>query len=46
MYNILVGIPEGKRTLGKPRRRLEEKFKMYLREICLGMCKLDASGSE
>jgi hypothetical protein len=32
-YRILVGKPEGKRPLGRPRRRLEEKIKMDLREI-------------
>jgi hypothetical protein len=32
-YNILVGRPEGKRPLGRPRRRWEDNIKMYLREI-------------
>jgi hypothetical protein len=32
-YWILVGKPEGKRPLGKPRRRLEDNIKMDLREI-------------
>jgi hypothetical protein len=27
-YRILVGKPEGKRPLGKPRRRLEDNIKM------------------
>jgi hypothetical protein len=35
-YNILVGKPEGKRPLGKPRRRWEDNIKMYLREIEFG----------
>jgi hypothetical protein len=30
---ILVGNPEGKRPLGKPRRRLVDNVKMDLREI-------------
>jgi hypothetical protein len=32
-YRILVGKPEGKRPLGRPRRRWEATIKMYLREI-------------
>jgi hypothetical protein len=30
---ILVGKPEGKRPLGRPRRRWVDKIKMELREI-------------
>jgi hypothetical protein len=29
----LVGLPEGKRLLGRPRHRLEDKIKIDLREI-------------
>jgi hypothetical protein len=32
-YRILVGKPEGKRTLGRPRRRWVDNIKMDLREI-------------
>jgi hypothetical protein len=32
-YNILVGRPEGKRPLGRPRRKWEDNIKMDLREI-------------
>jgi hypothetical protein len=32
-YRILVGMPEGKRPLGRPRRRWVNNFKMDLREI-------------
>jgi hypothetical protein len=32
-YNILVGGPEGRRPLGRPRRRWEDNIKMDLREI-------------
>jgi hypothetical protein len=32
-YRILVGKPEGRRPLGRPRRRLVNKIKMELREI-------------
>jgi hypothetical protein len=32
-YRILVGKPEGKRPLGRPRRLWVDNFKMDLREI-------------
>jgi hypothetical protein len=32
VYRILVGKPEGKRPLGKPRRRREDNIKMDLGE--------------
>jgi hypothetical protein len=32
-YRILVGKPEGKRPLGRPRRRLVDNIKMDRREI-------------
>jgi hypothetical protein len=32
-YRILVGKPEGKRPLGRPRRRWVDNIKMHLREI-------------
>jgi hypothetical protein len=35
-YNILVGRPEGRRPLGRPRRRWEDYIKMDLREIGSG----------
>jgi hypothetical protein len=35
-YLILVGKPEGKRPLGKPRSRWVHNFKMDLREIGWG----------
>jgi hypothetical protein len=35
-YNILAGRPEGKRPLGRPRRRWEDNIKMDLREIGFG----------
>jgi hypothetical protein len=34
-YRILVGKPDGKRPLGRPRRRWVDNIKMYLREIGL-----------
>jgi hypothetical protein len=35
-YNILVGKPEGRRPLGRPRHRWEDNIKMDLREIGFG----------
>jgi hypothetical protein len=35
-YNILVGRPEGRRPLGRPRRRWEDNIKMDHREIGFG----------
>jgi hypothetical protein len=35
-YNILVGRPEVRRPLGRPRRRWEDNIKMDLREIGSG----------
>jgi hypothetical protein len=32
-YRILVGNPEGNRTLGRPRRRWVDNIKMDLREM-------------
>ena len=32
-YRVLVGKPEGKRLLGRPRRRWEDNIKIYLREV-------------
>jgi len=38
VYRVLVGKPEGKRPLGRPRRRWEDNFKMDLQEVgCGGM---------
>jgi hypothetical protein len=36
VYKVLVGKPEGKRPLGRPRRRWEDGVRMDLREIVLG----------
>jgi hypothetical protein len=35
-YNILVGRPEGRRPLRRPRHRWEDNIKMDLREIGFG----------
>jgi hypothetical protein len=42
-YRILLGKPEGKRPLGRPRRRWVDDIKMDLREV--GWYELDRSGS-
>jgi hypothetical protein len=36
VYRALVGRPEGKRPLGRPRRRWEDNIKMGLRERGIG----------
>jgi hypothetical protein len=33
VYRVLVGRPQGKRPLGRPRRRWEDNIKMIVREI-------------
>jgi hypothetical protein len=46
VYKVLVGKPEGKRPLGRPRHRWEDGIRVDLREIGLGGgCGLDSSGS-
>jgi hypothetical protein len=38
MYRVLVGKPEGKRPLGRPRYRWEDNIKVDLQEVgCGGM---------
>ena len=38
VYGVLVGKPEGKRPLGRPRRRWEDSIKIDLQELgCGGM---------
>jgi hypothetical protein len=38
VYRVLVGKPEGKRPLGRPRRRWENNIKTVLQEVgCRGM---------
>jgi hypothetical protein len=45
-YRALVGKPEGRRPLERPRRRLEYTIKMDLREVGWGGGRrLDRSGS-
>jgi hypothetical protein len=44
VYKILVGKPEGKRPLGRPRRRWEDGIRMNLGEIGWE-CGVDPVGS-
>jgi hypothetical protein len=37
MYRVLVGKPEGKRPLGRPRCRWEDNIRMDLQEVGWGM---------
>ena len=36
VHRVLVGKPEGKRPLGRPRRRWEDNIKMDLQEMGVG----------
>ena len=36
VHSVLVGKPEGKRPLGRPRRRWEDNIKMDLQEVGRG----------
>ena len=36
VYRVLVGKPEGKRPLGRPRRRREDNIKLDLQEVGCG----------
>ena len=36
IYRVLVGKPEGKRPLGRPRRRWEDNIKMGLQNVGSG----------
>jgi hypothetical protein len=46
VYKVLVGKSERKRPLGRPSRRWEDGIRMDLKEIGLGVCGLDSTGSE
>ena len=37
VYRVLVGKPEGKRPLGRPRRRWEDNIKMDLQDVGGGL---------
>jgi hypothetical protein len=38
VYREFVGKPEGKRPLGRPRRRWENNIKMEIQEVGCGTC--------
>jgi hypothetical protein len=44
VYRVLVGQPEGKRPLGRPRHIWEDNIKMDLQEVGWGRHGLDWSG--
>jgi len=44
VYRDLVGKPEGKRPLGRHRRRWENNIKTDLQEVRCGGCGLDRAG--
>ena len=45
MYRVLVGKLEGKRPLGRPRRRWEGNIRMDLHEVGCGGYGMDQAGS-
>jgi len=45
MYRVLVGKPEGRRLVGRPRHRWEDNIKMDLQEVGCGGYGLDRAGS-
>jgi hypothetical protein len=45
VHRVLVGKPEGKRALGRPRRRWEDNIKVDLQEVRGGSWGLDGVGS-
>jgi hypothetical protein len=45
VHRVLVGKPERKRPLGRPRRRWEDNIKMDLQEVGGGSWGLDGVGS-
>jgi hypothetical protein len=45
VYRVLVGKPEIKRRLGRPRRRWEDGIRMNLTEICWEEDRVNPVGS-
>jgi len=45
VHRMLVGKPEGKRPLGRPRRRWEDNIKMDLQKVGGRSWRLDGVGS-
>jgi hypothetical protein len=46
IYTVMVGKPEDKRPLERPRRGWEDNIKMDLQEVGCGGTVLDRAGSE
>jgi len=44
-YRVLVGKPEGKKPLGRPRRRWEDNIKIDLQEVGCGCMDWYRAGS-
>jgi hypothetical protein len=44
LYTVFVGNPEGKRPLGRPKHRWDDRIRVDLREIGWE-CRVDAVGS-
>jgi hypothetical protein len=44
VYRVLVGKPEGRSPLERPKRRWEDRIKLELRDIGWG-CEVDSPGS-
>jgi len=45
VYRVLVGKPEGKRPLGRPRHRWKNNIKMDLQEVGYGGMDWNRAGS-
>jgi hypothetical protein len=45
VYRVLVGRAEGKRPLGRPRRRWKDNIKLDLREIGINGGEMESAGS-
>jgi hypothetical protein len=45
VYRVLIGRPEGKRPLGRPRRRWEDNIKVDIREVGIDWVNLDSDVS-
>ena len=43
-YTVLVGQPEGKRPLGRPRHRWVDNIRMDLQEVGCGYTRMDRIG--
>jgi hypothetical protein len=45
VYRVLVEKPEGRRPMGRPRRRWKDNIKLDLQEVGAGSWRLDGVGS-